>query len=142
MQVRHANLDPEPLPPDDRAATSYPETILLVEDDDMVRTEFRRILQTCGYFVMEASDGQEALKLAEEFSQPIHLIVADVNVPQISGPQLAKRVCQCTHPESKVLIVSGSSEQLTEEEDVYPLLLKPFTADVFLDQVRSILGRG
>lgn len=121
------------------------KTILLVEDDDLVRAVFRRILHSFGYFVIEATDGAEALTLARNFTPPIHLLVADMNLPQVGGLEVARRLGEL-HPESKVLLVSGFSEEMSpdlqEGPSGFPLLLKPFTADTFLQHVRSILGRG
>lgn len=123
-------------------------TILLVEDDQLVRTLVCRILCSQKFQVIEADDGKEAVEKAERHAEPIDLIIADLNLPTLGGLEVVRRVNRM-HPESKVLLVSGYADDAEEQSETvetvhsrYPLLLKPFTVDTLLDRIRGILGRG
>ncbi len=84
-------------------------TLLLVEDEAMVRSIFRRILQEAGYFVLEAADGAGAIGLAEQFPHPIHLLITDLDMPNVTGIALAEHMSSL-HPETQVLLLSGHHE--------------------------------
>src|ERR1019366_7784310 len=97
----------EPLP-----SQSLPpgnETILLAEDEDGVRVIARHILTSCGYSVLEARDGIEALKIAEVYDGRIHLLVSDVVMPNFSGRRLSERLAE-VRPNVKVLFLSGYTD--------------------------------
>jgi CheY-like chemotaxis protein len=120
------------------------ETILVVEDDDELRRLVHVILDTAGYTVLEAANGQEALRICEGHHGPIHLLIADVVMPQMSGTDLAGHFIHA-RPEAKVLYISGYTgdhlqqyEQLTND---VPLLEKPFDSDELIHTVREILDR-
>ncbi|HMH75900.1 MAG TPA: response regulator, partial [Candidatus Udaeobacter sp.] len=81
-------------------------TILVVDDDPWVRVLARDVLAGEGYRVLEASDGQDAIRVAAEHPGPIHLLLTDVVMPQMSGPELAKRLVR-SRPETKILCMSG-----------------------------------
>lgn len=104
--------------------------ILLVDDDDAVRRVAARVLQRAGYRVLEAGSGKEALRIAEERTDELELLVADVRMPGMGGAELAERVAR-VHPETRVLFVSGylGTADLPDEgivaEDAF--LPKPFT---------------
>jgi two-component system cell cycle sensor histidine kinase/response regulator CckA len=78
------------------------ETVLLVEDEESVRQLAREVLETGGYQVLEAPDGGQALQLAEQHAGPIALLLTDVVMPGITGPDLARRL-GARRPELKVL---------------------------------------
>jgi two-component system, cell cycle sensor histidine kinase and response regulator CckA len=82
------------------------ETIMLVDDDVEVRKLASHLLQNCGYEVLEAGGGPQALALAERRKEPIHLLLTDVVMPEMSGNVLADRL-KCIHPETAVLFMSG-----------------------------------
>src|SRR5262245_52796557 len=82
------------------------QTVLLADDEDLVRGFVRLVLERQGYCVLEAPGGDEALALCEQFEGPIHLLVTDVVMPRMNGRELAKRV-RDMRPETKVLYVSG-----------------------------------
>jgi PAS domain S-box-containing protein len=98
-------LEPEDPPPASRAPHGA-ETVLLVEDEEMVRRLVRLILLQEGYAVIEAANGVQALERSEQHPGPIHLLVADVVMPQMGGEELARRLL-ATRPQMPVLFLSG-----------------------------------
>jgi CheY-like chemotaxis protein len=118
------------------------ETILLVEDDEMVRTLARELLSISGYTVLEARDGTEAMWIAERHDGPIHLLLTDVVMPQMSGPEVAKGLA-FMRPQTKVLFMSGYTSKATSHHAVGDLgeafLQKPFTLDTLALKVRQVL---
>ncbi len=121
------------------------ETVLLAEDEDMVRTLTRRILESHGYRVLEARDGREALEMAERHAGPLHLLLTDVVMPTMSGNELAQHL-RMSRPEAKVLYMSGYSENLVSHQGILDadvaLIEKPFAEESLLQRVREILDDG
>jgi two-component system, cell cycle sensor histidine kinase and response regulator CckA len=129
------------------AVTAMPhgdETILLVEDNPGVRALTRHALQTCGYAVLEASHGKEALHLASTHAGSIHLLVTDVVMPDIGGRAVAERVVTIK-PGIKVLYLSGYTDDAVVRHGVLQsetaFLQKPFTPSSLAQKVRSVLDR-
>ncbi len=131
------------------AATSAPpttlrgtETILLAEDEEQVRAVARDILQRAGYTVLEARTPEEAIAIAESPDTPIDLLLTDVVMPQMSGPELAKQV-KARRPQLKVLCMSGYAEDATVRHGVIdaglPFLQKPITVEGLTKKVRAVL---
>ena len=89
-----------------RAPAPGSETVLLVEDEDMLRGVISRFLQKFGYTVLEARNGGEALLHCERHPGTIHLMLTDVVMPQMSGRELAERVASL-RPKMKILFMSG-----------------------------------
>lgn len=124
------------------AAGRGTETILLVEDDDQVRVVALRILRRHGYHVVAARHAGEAILLSEQYAGVIHLLVTDVVMPQMSGPELAKRLANA-RPEMKVLCMSGYADDsivrhgVVEAKVAY--LQKPLTTDALARKVREVL---
>jgi len=120
------------------------ETILLVEDEPEVRSLSREFLEEHGYRVLEAPSGSAALDLVEREAGPIHLIVTDVVMPHMSGPELGSRA-MALRPSLKVLYVSGlMGKTVVFEGAVIPgavVLHKPFTSDELARKVREVLER-
>ncbi len=116
------------------------ETILVVEDEDQVRHVACGILRRNGYQVIEARDGSEALSLAEEHPGPIHLLLSDVVMPQMSGPELGRRLVD-HRPAMKVLCMSGYADNniVRREVDDIPFLQKPLTPELLARKVRDVL---
>jgi CheY-like chemotaxis protein len=118
------------------------ETLLLVEDEDAVRVITRHVLERCGYVVLEAQGGKEALQICHDYDEPIDLLVTDVVMPHMSGRQLAEQLKRL-HPEMKVLYLSGYSGDavvrhgVLEAEDAF--LQKPFSASAVAYRVREVL---
>src|SRR5262249_17473333 len=86
------------------------ETILLVEDEPAVRNLSRLVLQSCGYTVLEAQDGEEAVAVAQQYTGPIHVLVTDVVMPRMNGLQLAKQLAQ-SRPDVRILFMSGYTDE-------------------------------
>lgn len=120
------------------------ETILLVEDEDQVRDVARDILRRHGYTVIEARNAAEALLLSELHQGPIHLLLSDVVMPQMSGPVLAKRLA-ATRPELRVLCMSGYTDDAAVRHGVidasFAFLQKPLTVESLTRKVREVFDR-
>jgi CheY-like chemotaxis protein len=119
------------------------ETILLVEDALRVRAVVREILEMNGYHVLEARHGAEAIEISERHRGPIHLMVTDVVMPQMSGRELAQRLLP-VRPDMRVLYMSGYTDDAIVRHGVLgagmAFLSKPFTPDALAVKVREVLG--
>ena len=120
------------------------ETILLVEDEQPIRELVRKVLVRYGYEVLEAADIAHALEFAERHPAPIHLLLSDIVMPELSGPDLAQRVVRYRR-EMRVLYMSGFSNRLAaglgELSTGVCLLEKPFTPEGLATSVRECLSR-
>jgi two-component system, cell cycle sensor histidine kinase and response regulator CckA len=131
--------------PSSRPISTEPgsETILLAEDEDLVRMVTSRMLAVHGYTVMEAAGGPEALCLAREHPAPIQLLLTDVVMPELNGPKLAEAL-KPLHPEMKVLYMSGHTENAIVHHGVLEagvsFIQKPFRHDTLLQKVKEVLG--
>ncbi len=115
------------------------ETILLVEDEDEVRTVLRQTLAGRGYQVLPAASGDQALEMAGSHAGPIHLLLTDVIMPQMKGPELASRILD-RRPQIRVLYMSGYNDEPFPEGGDEPLCLqKPFSSQVLTRMVRAVL---
>jgi two-component system cell cycle sensor histidine kinase/response regulator CckA len=135
-----AAAEPAPLP----QPASGNETILLVEDDEAVRSLCARVLQGHGYRVLEAADGPEALAACVAYRGPIHLLVADLVLPRLGGRELASRL-RARQRTLQVLFLSGYPESASASAGssaAEALLAKPFPAVVLAARVRSLLDGG
>jgi CheY-like chemotaxis protein len=125
-----------------RVALAGHETVLLVEDDDRVRAVTRTILDRHGYDVLEAQGGGDALLVCEGHPAPIHLLLTDVVMPRLSGPQLSERLARL-HPEMKVLFMSGYAASSVAAQGVLKpgvaFLQKPITPEALTRKVREVL---
>jgi PAS domain S-box-containing protein len=119
-------------------------TILLVEDEDRVRTFASEILTQAGCTVLQAKDGVEALRLAEDCPHPPSLLITDVVMPGIGGPELAQTLLK-RWPGLPVVYASGYTEHALLGHSVLqqnmPFLQKPYTADDLLEQVARLKAR-
>jgi len=119
------------------------ETILLVEDEDLVRHPLRFVLNKKGYHVLEAEDGEAALRICENHKESIHLMITDIVMPRMNGLDLARQARK-VRPDMKVLYVSGYhrlSESMSQELAVGKnFLFKPFSPLEILQKVRHILS--
>jgi len=118
------------------------ETVLLAEDEEAVRSLAREVLRGAGYTVLEAGNGEEALRVAGSHPGPIHLLLTDVIMPRLGGPELARRL-QPLRPDMRVLFMSGYTDGdissfggLGSETS---LLQKPFQPIVLARRVREVL---
>jgi DNA-binding NtrC family response regulator len=119
------------------------ETVLLVEDEAIVRELVGDILRAHGYHVLESGEPEAALRLAAAYEAQIDLLLTDVVMPQMDGRKLAEQLTTL-RPELKVLYMSGYTESVIAPQDaagrVIAFLQKPFTIDGLLQKVRSVLG--
>jgi len=119
------------------------ETILLVEDDNLLRRSLARFLTRKGYAVIEAPDGPEALGIVEKHTGPLHLVLTDIVMPRMSGHELASRLSRL-RPDLKVLFMSGYPGPDPGPDETGPpdppLLRKPITEEALLDTVRNMIA--
>ncbi len=127
---------------DERTSLKGWETVLLVEDETPVRKSEQEFLTRCGYNVLEAANGEEALGIARDFPGPIQLMITDVVMPQMSGAKLATELAQ-QRPDMRVLFVSGYAEKTVLRHghiDVAAhFLQKPFSLKALSRKIRSVL---
>jgi len=123
------------------------QTVLVVDDEEVVRIIMVQVLQDNGYTVLEASDGLEALRIAKEHTGRIDLLLTDVKMPGMNGLELAARLLS-NRPEMTVLYVSGHADstrqiQLQEGQVIIEpganFLHKPFSPDGLLQKVRHVM---
>jgi len=118
------------------------ETLLLVEDEGSVRELLRELLESAGYSVLEASRPAEALELARSHPAPIQLLITDVVMPEMTGPELARHLAQI-RPGLRMLFLSGYTEGVVVDKgllgDGANFLQKPFTTDALEAKVREVL---
>jgi two-component system, cell cycle sensor histidine kinase and response regulator CckA len=118
------------------------ETILLVEDEEIVRRLIRDTLRSSGYTVLEAGNGEEAMRICRAQRDPVDIVVTDVVMPHMTGPELVDHL-SASQPELKVLYVSGyadgRSSQRTSLQPGTELLQKPFTPSMLAQKVREVL---
>jgi signal transduction histidine kinase len=119
------------------------ETLLVAEDEQMVRVLIRKVLEQAGYTVLLASGGAEALQLAARHAGPIQMLVTDVVMPGMNGRELARRLLEL-RPETKVLYLSGYADDAVERHGVLDpgtaFMQKPFSPGALASRVREVLG--
>jgi PAS domain S-box-containing protein len=120
------------------------ETILVVEDEEIVRNLAVEVLETLGYSTLSARDPDHAQAISQSYEGPIHLLLTDVVLPQMDGRSLYRRL-SASRPEMKVLYVSGYTENFIMHHGVLDqgvqFLAKPFTVDVLAKRIRHILAK-
>jgi CheY-like chemotaxis protein len=120
------------------------ETILVVEDEEEVRKLTVQILSKHGYTVLEASSGDEALRICEQHEVPIDLMITDVVMPQMNGKELSDRF-KGLRPNAKVLFTSGYTEHVVVHHGVLEkglnYIQKPFSVDGLARKVREVLDK-
>ncbi len=138
-------VDDEALQPAPAAGTGpvrSTETVLLVEDEDQIRKVARAILRRHGYNVLEAANPGEALLLGELHPGPIHLLLTDVVMPQMNGPELARRLTKMRR-DLRVLCMSGYTDDTVARHRLLArgiaFLQKPLTPDSLTRRVREVL---
>lgn len=119
----------------DGAALRGTETVLVVEDDALVRVSIHDLLSQCGYTVLQARDGKQALNIAQRHKGPIHLLLTDVVLPGLSGRELAARLTPI-QPEMRVLYTSGYTEESNGDGQ---MIEKPFNQAVLAERIRQVL---
>ena len=131
------------IPRTEPTSLSGTETILVAEDEAMVRKMVCETLAAFGYHVIEAQNGHEGLQRVSEYGGPIHLLLTDVVMPEMDGRELYQNVI-ATHPDVKVLYMSGYTDDVIVhhgilEEGIY-FLQKPFTVRGLIQKVRQVLN--
>ena len=138
--ISEAKFESEEIP--DSEEVSDAATILLVEDDPMIRTLVSQTLELKNYKVLQAEDGWKAVQDARKYDGQIDLLFTDVIMPGLGGAELAVAIKEL-YPEIEVLFMSGYSRPQVTEEGVPPdaaLLEKPFTPDKVVAMVRALLA--
>lgn len=124
------------------AIESGSETILVVEDEDGLLNVICEVLRANGYTVLPAKDGNEAIAVSERYSDPINLLLTDVIMPQVTGPELAAKLIQ-SRPRLRVLYMSGYNDELVHGhrigEDETAFIEKPFTPATLAEKIRMVL---
>jgi CheY-like chemotaxis protein len=118
------------------------ETLLVVEDEPAVRDLAVQVLTECGYQVLTAGDGREALEIGQQHEGPIDLLLTAVVMPHMNGKQLATQL-RAQWPEIRVLYMSGYTDQVIARQDIeaadVALLSKPFSMRSLTEKIRAML---
>jgi two-component system cell cycle sensor histidine kinase/response regulator CckA len=121
------------------------ETILVVEDDEVVRQLVTRILQSGGYRMLEASDGSNALQICQQCEGQIELVLTDLVMPQMSGPALTEKLKEL-YPGIRIVYTSGYADDAIVRhghlDPGMPFIQKPFSPNNLLQKVREVLDNG
>ena len=119
------------------------ETILLAEDSESLREVAREYLESVGYTVLEAGSGAEVLQKAGDFAGKIHLLLTDVVMPEMSGPELVTRLVSL-RPETKVIFTSGYTDDAVTRQGVFDpavaFIQKPYRPKMLARKIREVLG--
>jgi two-component system cell cycle sensor histidine kinase/response regulator CckA len=118
------------------------ETILLVDDEDLLRELTREVLVGLGYEVLDAPSGRAALEAAVLHRGPVHLLITDLLLPGMNGQDLWQTFAQL-HPETRVLFISGYGDVAIVKRGIIspgtPILSKPFHMAALAEKVREVL---
>jgi len=129
--------------PQTRPQADKPFTILIVEDGDSVRATVVAIVKNYGYQVLEAESGATALKLAASHPEPIDLVLSDVQMPNMTGPEMVEKL-KSIRPDIRVLYMSGHAESLVSgkalQKSSYAYIQKPFSPDDLAMRIKKLLA--
>jgi two-component system cell cycle sensor histidine kinase/response regulator CckA len=128
----------EGLPTDDLNGT---QTVLMVDDEDLVLTMGQTVLEAYGYRVLTANSGQKALDLLAQTDTPVDLLITDLVMPAMSGRELVEQVHRVS-PETRIICSSGYVRPTAQEEEDASYLQKPFTSQELLLKVKQTLAGG
>lgn len=115
-------------------------TILLVEDNQALRTAFRSLLQEHEYYVLEAESPSQAMTIGYQYTEPIDLLITDIVLPNMNGGELSVQLLRI-HPEIRILFMSGYV-RTNGPSDAMPILRKPFSIEEALEKVRKAISEG
>jgi hypothetical protein len=124
------------------AKAEVTQTVLLAEDEPAVRNLVRETLVQLGYTVLEAGDGYEALRVMEQCNSTVHLLLTDVIMPLMNGPELASRL-EAIRPGIQVLYMSGYTDDMLAFHGIAPeihFIQKPFTAAALAEKLQTVLS--
>ncbi|MEO0601250.1 MAG: response regulator, partial [Myxococcota bacterium] len=143
LPVAQENRTPTGAPSGDRLPAEGTETVLLAEDNAAVGDVAERALTTAGYTVLRAADGRQALARYAEHAGRVDVLVTDVVMPRMGGPELAGQL-RCEHPKLPVLFLSGyaADQDAIADGARQGFLAKPFRAGQLCREVRALLDRG
>jgi len=120
------------------------EVVLVVEDENSIRYIMARTLRECGYTVLEAAGGPQALEILQEQSAPVNLIIADLVMPEISGRELAERMLE-RWPDVPILFTSGYTGLFVVQrgllDEGQEFIQKPIAPDMLAKRVREMLDK-
>ena len=135
----------QPAEPKRAADLTGQGTILLVEDEDGLRSLNARGLRSRGYSVIEASNGIEAMEALEQKNGAVDLVVSDVVMPEMDGPTLLREM-RARNPNLKIIFVSGYAEDAFEkslpENEQFAFLAKPFALSALVEKVKQTMAPG
>jgi hypothetical protein len=120
------------------------ETILVVEDEDNVRALLTSMLKKQGYQVLQSPGPEEAVRICREYQRTIHLLLTDVVMPGMSGPDLADHLV-LSRPEMKVMFMSGYADSAIARHRIRPdtpFIQKPFLPEALYRKLRELLDEG
>jgi two-component system cell cycle sensor histidine kinase/response regulator CckA len=134
-------IGPSTAPDDSKKAPllNSEKTILFADDDGQVQKFVVGLLQRCGYNVIAARDGRDALQKAHEFSGVIHLLLSDIDMPGMTGIELARQLNQ-ERPNTKILLISGLVTGRVVLNNGWQFLPKPFTWHMLQDRMEDCLS--
>jgi CheY-like chemotaxis protein len=115
------------------------KTILVAEDHIAVRTLCRIVLAREGYRILEATDGRRALEVAEGHQGSLDLLLSDVTMPDLDGPDLARKLI-AARPETRVVFMSAYPSESQERLGEYPFVQKPFQPSTLINTIREALS--
>ncbi len=122
--------------------SAQPPTILVAEDDALLCRAVERALQSKGYRVFTAADGMLAIELSRSYREPIHVVLADLMMPNQHGLSLVD-ILVCERPETKIVLTSGAILEhmllARDRERVHAFLPKPYTSSNLLQLIKSLL---
>jgi len=128
------------VPPTTEEARRLP-TVLVVDDEPLLRTLMRLVLEEGGFHVLTAENGRDAMRVSGSHPGEIDLLVSDVTMPGMDGPTLAEELLQ-EDPNLPVLFVTGSSDRLPiHNNERFPYIEKPFSSGNLVLTVRKMLNR-
>jgi two-component system cell cycle sensor histidine kinase/response regulator CckA len=114
--------------------------VLLTEDDPVVRAVLETLLKQGGYDLVVAADGQEALQKSEEHKGRIDILVADVQMPGMTGTDLAKEMRK-SRPDLRVILLSASLQGLLVLDSTWHFIQKPFVAKALLERIVDVVKK-
>jgi two-component system, cell cycle sensor histidine kinase and response regulator CckA len=115
-------------------------TILVVEDEAIIRYILQVVLKRMGHVVLEACDGAEGLAVSRKFNKRIDLVIADIRMPRMDGPTMVRQL-QAERPGMKVLLISGYSVESVPTDLMEDFLHKPFLPAAIEQKVQEMLTR-
>lgn len=125
--------------------SSGTETLLIVENEGAIRNLLQMALRKDGYTVLAAESGREALEIVRDHDGAIHLLITDVMMPDMDGPELVRQLAT-VRPGTRTLFMSGYMDEALGEHGILPMhvnfIQKPFSPRAIAEKVRDILDNG